>query len=152
MSAVYLSGPISGLTYEEARWGWREEFTSLLSLGAAAVLSPMRHEGHLAEVQGPLDVHYPQNLFSRPKMIVAKDFLDIDRSDIMVVCLLDARRVSIGTMVELGYARAKGKTVVTIMADGNLHDHPFVRENSDVVVDNVADAAKIVNSLLSVGL
>lgn len=158
MGTAYLSGPITGKTYEEARNGWRKEFdTKMADKGLAGgsyhtMLSPMRHEGHLAEVKGPLEKQYPDNLFSRPKMIVAKDFLDIKMSDIIVVHLLDAVKVSIGTMVELGYAKALGKTIVTIMQPGNMHEHPFVTEVSDAVVENLDDAVAIVDSLLSEGI
>ena len=49
MSKVYLSGPITGLTYGEARYTWREEFAK--KAPGIRVLSPMRHEGHLAEMR-----------------------------------------------------------------------------------------------------
>jgi len=48
--SVYLSGPIAGQTYDDARFGWRKEFAEKMAIGIK-VLSPMRHEGHLAEVQ-----------------------------------------------------------------------------------------------------
>ena len=153
MSKVYLSGPITGLTYGEARYGWREDFESLLVATDIEVLSPMRHEGHLAEIKGPLDKHYPTHLFSHAKMIVAKDYLDIERSDIVVANFMGATKVSIGTINEMGYARKAGKPIIVIMEDeGNVHDHPFVRENAAVVVNNLEDAATIVTSLLSEGL
>ena len=148
---VYLSGPISGLTYNKARFGWRADFLDEMDDGIT-VLSPMRHEGHLAEIKGPLDKMYPDNLFSRPKMIVAKDFLDISMSDILVAYLQGAEKVSIGTMVELGYAKALGKTIVVIMEANSVHDHPFVTEVADTVVDNLSEAIVIVNSLLSEGI
>lgn len=161
MSKVYLSGPILGLTYKDARFGWRSKFADLVrregEISSATtgiqVLSPMRHEGHLAELKGKIrDDNLPDNLFSRPKMIVAKDLLDIDTSDIVVVNVQGAKKVSIGTIAELGYAYGKGKTIVTIMDADNIHKHPFVTEMSDVVVERLEDAAAIVKSLLSEGV
>lgn len=151
MSKVYLSGPITGLTYGEARHGWREEFANMLSSGIVS-LSPMRHEGHLAELKGPIEHAYPENLFSHPKMIVAKDFLDIDESTIMIVNLLGAQKVSQGTVAEMGYAYAKGKTIITVREEGNVHNSPFVSEMSDAVVPTLELAAAITNSLLSEGI
>lgn len=148
---VYLSGPITGTTYQEARYGWRKDFAKLLHFDIIP-LSPMRHEGHLSEIQGPLEKEYPEALFSHPKMIVAKDLLDIEMANLFVANLKEASRVSIGTMVELGYAKKAGKTIITIMDKGTIHDHPFVRELSDTVVKNLEDAAIIVNSLLSEGI
>lgn len=154
---IYLSGPITNETYENARFGWRKEFTDLLEPGIK-VLSPMRHEGHLAEIRGKMTdkkiLAFKSHLFSHGKMIVTKDFLDIKTCDIMLVYLKGARVVSRGTLCEIGYAAALGKAIVTVIEDDpkNPHNYPFVIENSAVIVDNLQDAAAIVNSLLSEGL
>ena len=152
MSKVYLSGPITGLTYNAARFGWRKEMGDALEASGHTPLSPMRHEGHLAEVKGKLAKMYPEHLFSHPKMIVAKDLLDIDASNIVVANFLGAKKPSIGTISELGYAYAKGKTIITIMEEGCIHDHPFIRELSSSVVGKLDDAIAIVVSLLSEGV
>lgn len=156
---VYLSGPITGLTYKDARFGWREKFQNMLE-DSIVVLSPMRHEGHLAEMKKvPIEPsNLPTHLFSHPKMIVTKDFLDIEQCTIMVVNLLGAKKVSQGTLIEYGYATAKGKTIITI-AEGldavsidKVHNTPFLGVISDVVVPTLKDAAIITNSLLSEGV
>jgi nucleoside 2-deoxyribosyltransferase len=127
----------------------------------------MRHEGHLAEMKKvPIEPdNLPTHLFSHPKMIVTKDFLDIDACTIMVVNLLEAKKVSQGTLIEYGYAKAKGKTIITIASvdptnDGitpsvsidTVHNTPFLGVISDVIVPTLKDAAIIVNSLLSEGV
>lgn len=151
MSKVYLSGPITGLTYKDARFGWRREFADQMP-PSITCLSPMRHEGHLAEIKGKLAKEYPEHLFSHPKMIVTKDLLDIDVSDIVVANFLGAKKVSIGTVSEMGYARGKQKVIITIMEKDNIHNHPFVTELSNAVVHSVEDAEAIVVSLLSEGV
>lgn len=153
MSKVYLSGPITGLTYQQARFTWRNDFADMLSNGVTP-LSPMRHEGHLAEM-GNVGIepdNLPKHLFSHPKMIVTKDFLDIDECTIMVVYLLGAEKVSQGTLIEMGYAYAKSKTIITITDDSNIHNTPFIGVISSVIVPTLKDAAIIVNSLLSEGV
>jgi nucleoside 2-deoxyribosyltransferase len=157
MRAVYLSGPITGLTYKQARCGWRYDVAQLLKDTGIQVLSPMRHEGHLAELKNKtIKAHMPEpeynHFFSLPKMIVAKDFLDIDMSDIMLVNFLGAKKVSQGTISEMGYAYGKGKTIITVMEPKNVHDSVFVKEMSDAVVDNMDDAVHIIQSLLSEGV
>lgn len=165
--SVYLSGPITGLTYEDARNGWRFDFAAQLKPGIT-VLSPMRHEGHLAELKGELDQIYPEHPFSTGKMLVAKDKLDIERCEVMVVNLLGAKKVSIGTVMEIGMAYQLGKTIVLVMEDkgtvlypgrdmydewgSNVHEHPFVTEPAAVRVNNLDAAVAIVNSLLSEGV
>lgn len=152
--SVYLSGPIAGLTYKDARFGWREYVANMMSHGIK-VLSPMRHEGHLAEVRGPLEpAGQAGHFFSGEKIIVEKDMLDIKRSDIVLVNLLGATtRVSIGTVAEIGMATVLGKTIVLVMEDtGNIHDHPFVTIPAALRLNNLQDAVDAINSLLSEGI
>ena len=152
-AAVYLSGPITGLTYGEARYTWREEFAQ--KAPGIRVLSPMRHEGHLAEMRNTpiFPDNLPAGLFSHPKLIVTKDFLDIDECTIMLVNLQGAKAVSQGTLVELGYAKAKGKTVITIQDAGDkTHTSPFIGVLSDVIVTSLNEAIVIISSLLSEGV
>lgn len=159
MSKVYLSGPITGLTYDDARFGWRKEVEVALWGTGATVLSPMRHEGHLAEMKGAMSEKalakfqkHNNHFFSQHKMIVAKDLLDIDESTIVLTNFLGAKAVSKGTIAELGYAYARGKTIITVMEDGNPNDGPFTREMSDTILDNIEDAIIVVKSLLSEGV
>lgn len=156
MSKVYLSGPITGKTYYETRCGWRARFEKMLE-PSITVLSPMRHEGHLAEMQDTAiePDNLPKGLFSHPKLIVTKDFLDIDEATIVVVNLKEhANKPSQGTLIEYGYAYAKGKTIITITDEvaSKIHNSPFIEVISHVVVSNEEEAAAIVNSLLSEGV
>lgn len=147
MSKVYLSGPIMGLTYDEARYGWRAYVAERLLPGIEP-LSPMRQEGPLSGSPEKQVNH----IFSHAHMIVRKDWLDIQACDMMMVNLLGAKAISRGTLVEIGMAYALGKTIITIMEPtGNLHDHPFVRELS-IMADNIDDAIVITNAMLSVGV
>lgn len=156
--SVYLSGPITGMDYGNARFGWRKTFADMLEEGIG-LLSPMRHEGHLAEMQQPMTVEAlrryeteNKHLFSHPVMIVAKDWLDIEQSTIVVVNLLGAEKPSQGTIWEMGYAAALGKQMVVVRDDGDtVHTSPFIT-TGNVVVPTLEDAANIVNSLLSEGL
>lgn len=172
--SVYLSGPIAGLTYDQARYGWRMTVAAQLEQGIK-VLSPMRHEGHLAEVKGPLDPAGQLNhFFSGSKIIFEKDMLDIQRCDLMLVNLLGATKVSLGTVAEIGMAAALGKKIILVMEDAgsvpmiaeywsdydhttvewgsNVHEHPFVTVPASLRLNNLDDAVHAVNSLLSEGL
>ena len=151
---VYLSGPILGETYESARYGWRK-LVALQLLPGIQVLSPMRHEGHLAEHTGPINndiIDSPTHFFAGAKIIVEKDMLDIRRCDLVLVNLLGATKVSIGTVSEMGMAFAMDKTIITVIEPDNIHQHPFVTETSSLVLDNLDDAIYAINSLLSVGI
>lgn len=173
--SVYLSGPIAGQTYDEARYGWRATFAAQMEEGIK-VLSPMRHEGHLAEVTGELKAaEQLDHFFSGARIIVEKDALDIKRCDIVVVNLLGATKVSIGTVAEIGMAQASGKTIILIMEDAgtvpigeyrsgydqsdisveygsNVHEHPFVTVPAALRLNNLDEAIYAVNALLSEGI
>lgn len=149
---VYLSGPITGESYETARFGWRKYVADRLNPGIKP-LSPMRHEGHLSEVQGGLEDHYPKHFFSDGRALVEKDELDILRSDIVLVNLQRAHRVSIGSVYEIGFARAHRKMIILVVdKDDKWHKHPFVRVPAAMVLTSLDDAIDAVNSLLSEGI
>jgi nucleoside 2-deoxyribosyltransferase len=161
LKVVYLSGPITGLTYADARFTWREYAAQELTKDGITVLSPMRHEGHLAELAGTamtdevLNEFQKRNgnMFSHSKMIVAKDFLDIDQSSIMLANFAGAKQVSKGTQVEFGYAKKAGKPIITVMEpEGNPNDGPFTRELSDGIFSTLDEALIVVRSLLSEGV
>lgn len=153
---VYLAGPISGMTYDEARYGWRKYVSERLLYGIG-VLSPMRHEGYLSEVKTPLTSSNPEELartnpFARDKAIYHKDYADVKKADLVFVNLLGAQRVSIGTCVEIGIAAALNKTIIVVMEPGNIHDHPFVKEPAMMVVTSLDEGIAAVNALLSEGV
>lgn len=151
---VYLSGPIAGLSYDDARYGWREYVDDRLAPGVIT-LSPMRHEGHLAEIRGPLEpAGQLDHFFSGSKIIFEKDRLDIERSDVVLVNLLGATsRVSIGTVAEIGMATTLGKQIILVIEDeGNIHDHPFVTVPASLRLNNLDDAIYAINALLSEGI
>lgn len=150
---VYLCGPIAGLTYGEARHGWREEIATLVD-PSIELLSPMRQEGHLAEMVGTIGALAPSDLpIATQRAIVAKDKLDIRRSDLVVANFLGAKRVSIGSVAEMGIASEANKTIILVMEpEGNIHDHVFIRELADVRVTTVEEAGMIINALLLPGV
>ena len=162
--SVYLAGPITGDTYEDARFGWRKEFEDMIHTynvildreDRITCVSPMRGKEHLLDIgDGPLaaDATRYQVPISTNKAIVTRDYNDVTRTSCMVANLLKADRVSIGTMVEFGMAHTNRKPIILVMEDiGNLHDHGFVTEIAGYRVDNLREAAFIVQHLCGGGL
>jgi nucleoside 2-deoxyribosyltransferase len=149
---VYLGGPITGLSYSEARDGWRPEFAGLLDISIYP-LSPMRQEGHLAEIKKISAHSYDYNQLSSAKGIVAKDMLDIERSAIVVFNFLGAKKISAGSVWEMGYAKRARKPILIIMEpEGNPHDHVFIVTSADFRCTSIAEAAEVVNALLLPGV
>jgi len=159
LNKIYLAGPITGCSYEDARHGWREEFDEELSGYniAASLCSPMRGKDNLMGVSSiPGMAHELEGLaeVSKPKGIIGRDFNDVANSDLVVANFLGATRVSIGTAWELGVAFALRKPYIIVLeADKtNLHEHAFLTENAVYRCDNIKTAAKLAAFFLNPGL
>ena len=173
--SVYLAGPITGLTYGDARHGWREEFAAMMPAHIIP-LSPMRGKDFLMgekNLKGDPNM-YPTNPLARPSGIVARDRNDVRTCDIVVACFLGAGyHASIGTAVEFGWADAYRKPVVMVIEDEpsaevtqagvtvhlpspigkrNIHLHAFLTEIAGYRVNNLEEAAQIVKCLLTPGV
>lgn len=154
---IYLAGPITGQTYEGARFSWRQEFAKQWTAGAhslvADVYSPMRGKDFLLgtrEIQGHPGAY--KNPMAETRGILARDREDVARADLIVAHFLGAPKVSIGTMVEFGWADAYRRPVISIIEAGNMHQHEFVIGLSSYVVDNLEEAVAIAAAVLTPGI
>jgi len=145
---IYLAGPIKGLTFEQAV-GWRHRSREVLERHFGfRCIDPV--ERSLADHDGVLDCNSNLGLMSSQKAIVAKDRNHVlQRADALLVYLDNAPHVSIGTMIELGWADAKRIPIVTVMGPDNVHNHSFVREISGWVVPNLDDAYGVLYALFT---
>jgi nucleoside 2-deoxyribosyltransferase len=152
---VYLAGPITGLSYGDARHGWRKEFADLISDQPHIKLySPMRGKDFLSketELDGTPNM-YMDNPMATKKGIVARDRYDVKTCDVMVANFLGSDRVSIGTCMEFGWADAYQRIIVTIIDDDNLHQHAMLNEVSGYIVTTLEEAANITKVLLTPGV
>lgn len=143
---VYLAGPITGCTYEEAT-DWRHGFTR--KVGATVrCLSPMRGKAYLASLDSM--PHTFNEVMSIQKAIVARDYFDTRRCDVMVANFLGAIEVvSIGTVIECAWAHAHGVPVLAVIEqEGNCHDHPMLRETWGWRVPSLDEAAAAIQIIL----
>lgn len=126
---VYLAGPITGSTVDECN-SWRKiALEDLNSDHRINAYSPMRNKDYLPE--GPLDAHTVVEdevgkVLSSGSGILARDWWDVKRCDVLFVYLHGTKRVSIGTVMEIAFAKAAGKVIVGVIDD--RHDHPFITE------------------------
>lgn len=144
---VYLAGPISGLTYDGAQ-EWRDYFRTSID-PRIQCYSPLRGKEYLT-MRGKLEGSYDEFPLSSDRGLTERDRFDCTKADLVVCNLLGAtQRTSIGTMIELGWADANRVPVVLIMEkEGNIHEHPMVRQTTSWRVDNMQDALKIVEIVL----
>ena len=147
MTSVYLAGPIQSLSYEGCT-GWREHAIRWLAKYNIEGVSPMRAKEELAKE--PIMADNFQGVMTNPKAIVSRDRFDCMNSDILLVNLLGAKEKSIGTMVEYGWADAFRKPIITVMErEGNVHDHPFVRELSGYRVETLNEGLLVARAILA---
>lgn len=150
MKSVYLAGPISGLDYAGAQ-GWRDRAGALLAARGIVGLSPLRAKQYLAAA-GPLAVDGYAQPLSTAKGLTTRDRMDCTRSDLVIANLLGADRVSVGTMIELGWADGARNPIVLVMEkEGNVHEHAMVRELAGFVVDTVDQACDLAVAILTGG-
>lgn len=147
---VYLAGPISGLSYDEARNGWRERFAHMLPPHITPC-SPMRGKDFLSDqriLSGEPDVY--DNVMARSSGIVARDRHDVRTCDAMVACFLGAKDVSIGTCIEFGWADSFHKPIIMVCEKrGNPHIHTMLCHMAAYCVDSLDHAAYLTVKLLT---
>ena len=168
MKTVYLAGPITGLTYEGAT-DWREYAKRRLKEYGILGVSPMRGKEFLKALgsmpSGDQAKGSDRHGLSLPHGFVARDRLDVRRADAVLMNLLGAERVSIGTMVEIGWADAFLKPVVLVMEepkmiapdsefgpedwDTNIHEHGFVRELTQYHNEDLDTAIETIAAILT---
>ncbi len=151
---VYLAGPITGLTYAEARQTWRHEIVKHF---ASHILpySPMRVVSALQPEQGLSDRKDASGVRGMlvNRAILGRDETDLRNAHAMVANFLGAERASLGTVAEMGMAHVLRVPVILVMEKkGNIHEHPFVTSIAYERVDTLWDAAQIVNHLLTPGV
>ena len=147
MLRIYLSGAISGRTYEEAT-EWRRVAAKELNGTGMECYDPMRGSELFSHQKSQViaSMHYPKRHPElSDKALKDRDILDIIRSDIVLVNLLHAKAVSIGTVYEVGIASYLKKLVVLVMEADNIHDHPFLRD-SGVIFRTLSSALRYVKS------
>ena len=151
MKLCYLAGPISGLSYG-ACTDWREYVKLALEPYGITGLSPMRGKDYLAGLQSiSADGRDYANLgvLSLPSGVTARDRYDTQRADVVLMNLLSATRISIGTMIEAGWADAARRPIVLVMEPGNPHEHMILETVAGYRVSTLEDGLHVVKAILS---
>lgn len=148
---VYLAGPITGLSYAGAT-DWRQHATSALDKHGIRGLSPMRGKhylAHLKSISGTGEEYKDLGALSTQKSVTTRDRFDTRTSSLILMNLLGAERVSIGTMIEAGWADAFRVPIVLAIEDTNVHHHMMLREIAGFVVPSLDEALAICVSVLA---
>jgi len=154
MKTVYLAGPMTGLTFEEAN-KWRNTAKTLIeydpfgdSSGLKA-LNPFRGKEELLKDTGELKPFGYTNTIASDQGITSRDRNDTMKADCVIMNFLGAKKISAGTMVELGWADSARVPVIIVMEEeGNPHDHCMVRAIATYRVANIEDAARLAKHIV----
>lgn len=143
---VYLAGPITGCTFEGCV-NWREWFIDRLPKEIIG-LSPMRGKTYLEHEQD-IKNDYASMALSSSRGIITRDYNDCKRADLLVVNMLGATRVSIGTVMEIAWAKAFSVPVILVMErEGNIHEHSMLTESVGYRVETLEEALLLTKVVL----
>jgi len=144
--SVYLGGPIDGCSYGECN-SWREYAIKELTKDRIIGLSPMRAKEFLREhpilVDGVSD-----HVLTSDSGITDRDKWDVKRAGAVLFNLLKSRKVSIGTVIEYGWA--DNKPIITVMEKkGNPHEHPMIRRLTSYRVETLDSGLAVARALFA---
>jgi len=146
IGSVYLGGPIAGLKFKDCN-NWRQYAKTKLAEDKILGRSPTRFkEIGLEETASDRG----DEILTLPKGLTTRDRWDVTNSDIAIFNLLGAQKVSIGTLIEYGWADLSRKPIITVIEkQGNVHEHSFVRELSGFVVEDLDSGLYVAKAILS---
>jgi nucleoside 2-deoxyribosyltransferase len=143
---IYLAGPIAGLTFDDAQ-DWREDVRAMLAPEIDAY-SPLRQK-HFLRKHGVIEQTAYTNPMATDRGIMTRDHWDCQTSDLILCNLLDTKRVTIGSVMEIAWAYAYRKPLIVVMEpSGNLHDHPMVRDAIGYRVPTLDAAVAVARAIL----
>ena len=145
---VYLAGPIAGLTYKGAT-DWRDLMASDLDSDKIETLSPLRGKDYLAD-KGELGTSaFPEHALSTTKAINRRDRFDCTRASAVVVNLLGATKISVGSVMEIAWAFQANIPVIVVSEKDNVHNHMMLDDCTTYRVETLREAAQIVKFLFN---
>jgi nucleoside 2-deoxyribosyltransferase len=154
--SVYLCGPITGLTFNEAKYGWRAQVHAALTPFGIECLSPMRSkEGdHFTDAQqkslSPMGSNI--DVMSTPRGLTSRDRFDTLRCGLLFCNVVGATKISAGSMIELGWADGKHTPILLVMEKGNIHEHAMVVDLASWIVPTTEEGIEVAKAVFKSGL
>ena len=146
--SVYLGGPVKGLSYSDSII-WREYAKKELARYSIEGISPMRAKEFLAQEKVLTDRYDSLHVLASSTGITIRDRWDVKRCTLFLANLVEAKEITIGTMIEYGWASAYDKPIITIMEkEGNLHDHSILRGLTGFRVETLDEGLQVARALL----
>jgi len=143
---IYCVKPISGESGEDV-FNYYEKIREVLVNIGYHVLTPLYGKGKL-RTELEFKAHgYENDPLTTNHAIFYRDKFFVQQSDILYANFIGAKRVSIGSIMEIAIGHMLGRQVVVVMEDDNIHQHAFVLEASTIVFNNEPDAIKYLDEI-----
>jgi len=136
---IYTAHPISGDSFENVVEYYEGLKEILIQIGFD-VLCPMTGKSYLRTEIKFKEHGYENRPVSTNHAIVERDRWMVGQSDIVLIDLTGAERVSIGCMFELAWAMNMNKHTIVVMEKENIHRHAFVIDSADIIFESLVDA------------
>jgi len=143
-SLLFLAGPLTGISWEESL-AWRQYVAGKLPPSIRAY-SALRGKNYLAG-ETLLQDAYEEYPLSSQKGITSRDRMDVTRCDLLFVNFLGAKRVSIGTVMEIAWADMLRKPILIVMEKDNIHGHGILKEVASYIVSDLDEGIKIATAV-----
>lgn len=147
---VYLAGPMTGCTFDEAN-DWRETARREFAVRGIRAFSPMRAKTYLRECDriqaGQYGVASP---WATPQGIRGRDRNDVRTANAILMYLKGSTVASIGSCVEFGWADAYGVPMVMVVEPENIHaKHSIIAAIPIAIVSTLAEGIQAVTELIN---
>lgn len=146
---LYLAGPITGISYGDST-DWRKYVNSKMP-PQIKVISPMRGKDYLKKEKA-IKSDYEKVPLSSAKGITRRDRFDAKRSDAVLINLLGAKKISIGTIIEVGWSDNGIRPIIIVIEKENVHNHPMLKDIAGYTVDNLDKAIELAKKILLPGV
>jgi nucleoside 2-deoxyribosyltransferase len=143
---VYLVRPIAGCVFDEVVT-YYEETADILSDVGYEVLYAMMGKCQFRGQEGLFKNKGYTHPVSTDRAIIGRDRWMTKKADIIFANLMNAKTVSIGSVMELAWAFDHGKHVVLAMEENNIHRHAFITQCADIVFSNYEESIDYLTSL-----
>lgn len=145
---VYLAGPITGLSYEEAV-GWRRRVAEQLPPWITT-MSPMRGKQYLAD-GGAISLNNNTHSLSTDMAITCRDRNDVKRASAVLMNMIGFKGQGLGCAMEIGWADAYGIPLIMVADDDSpWYNHPMVVGTTGYRTNNLDEGIHLMKCLLSV--
>ena len=162
---VYLAGPITGLTHDEAKGTWRQQVKDAFLTPSpmrrpydpnakdypdnrVSFYCPMRNNESVNDGKPISATDAPPAHITSDRGVMMRDKWDVKSADIVFVNLCSPRRISVGTVIEIAWAHLLDKPCIVCMEEDNVHRHAMLNNCASIIVPTLEDGIQVLKDML----